>query len=171
MLLESKKNLSGQENSKLVILTSGHREFRQYAEYAEGGDTASTSHTQKSPCAEREKYNIGRPKRVLRSPAGPRRRRKRTHAVGVHPLSSAILSVAIPLADRDRAVAEGGKAPVSPCEPLCAILLRKPSVYPLSPAKANAGRLCEKLKNAMRNGLEQRCGGNFLAIFAGNAFR
>ncbi len=73
MLLESKKNLSGQENSKLVILTSGHREFRQYAEYAEGGDTASTSHTQKSPCAEREKYNIGRPKRVLRSPAGPRR--------------------------------------------------------------------------------------------------
>ena len=57
--------------------------------------------------------------------------------------------------------------PVSPCEPLCAILLRKPSVYPLSPAKANAGRLCEKLKNAMRNGLEQRCGGNFLAIFAG----
>ena len=31
--------------------------------------------------------------------------------------------------------------PVSPCEPLCAILLRKPSVYPLSPAKANVGRL------------------------------
>ena len=60
-----------------------------------------------------------------------------------------------------------GKPRVSPCEPLCAILLRKPSVYPLSPAKANAGRLCEKLKNAMRNGLEQRCGGNFLAIFAG----
>ena len=57
--------------------------------------------------------------------------------------------------------------PVSACKPLCAILLRKPSVYPLSPAKANAGRLCEKLKNAMRNGLEQRCDGNFLAIFAG----
>ena len=33
------------------------------------------------------------------------------------------------------------KAPVSPCEPLCAIFLRKPSVYPLSPAKANMGRL------------------------------
>ena len=32
--------------------------------------------------------------------------------------------------------------------------------------KANVGHLCEKLKNAMRNGLEQRCGGNFLAIFA-----
>ena len=56
---------------------------------------------------------------------------------------------------------------VSACEPLCAILLRKPSVYPLSPVKANVGRLCEKLKNAMKSGLEQRCGGNFLAIFAG----
>ena len=29
------------------------------------------------------------------------------------------------------------------------------------------GRLCEKLKIGMRNGLEQRCGGNFLAIFVG----
>ena len=58
-------------------------------------------------------------------------------------------------------------APVSPCEPLCAIFLRKPSVYPLSPVKANVGRLCERLKNAMKSGLEQRCDGNFLAIFAG----
>ena len=36
---------------------------------------------------------------------------------------------------------------VSPCEPLCAILLRKPSVYPLSPAKADLGRFagdCDK---------------------------
>ena len=56
--------------------------------------------------------------------------------------------------------------PVSACKPLCAILLRKPSVYPLSPVKANVGRLCERLKNAMKCGLEQRCAGNFLAIFA-----
>ena len=57
--------------------------------------------------------------------------------------------------------------PVSLCVPLCAILLAKASVYPLSPAKANVGRLWEKLKNAMRNGWEQRCDGNFLAIFTG----
>ena len=57
--------------------------------------------------------------------------------------------------------------PVSACKPLCAILLRKPSVYPLSLVKANVGRLREKLKNGMRSGLEQHCGGNFLAIFAG----
>ena len=40
-------------------------------------------------------------------------------------------------------------------------------MYPLSLVKANVGRLCEKLKIGIRNGLEQRCGGNFLAIFAG----
>ena len=55
--------------------------------------------------------------------------------------------------------------PVSPCKPLCAILLAKVSVYPLSPVKANVGRLCEKLKNALKSGLEQRCNSNFLAIF------
>ena len=57
--------------------------------------------------------------------------------------------------------------PVSPCEPLCEIFLRKPSVYPLSPVKANVGHLCKKLKIGMKSGLEQRCGSNFLAIFAG----
>ena len=62
---------------------------------------------------------------------------------------------------------EGGKAPVSPCEPLCAILLAKASVYPLSGVKANVGRLCEKLKNAMKSGLGQHCDGNFLEIYAG----
>ena len=40
-------------------------------------------------------------------------------------------------------------------------------VYPLSPAKANVGRLCEKLKNAMKSGLGRSCSGNFLAIVAG----
>ena len=58
-------------------------------------------------------------------------------------------------------------APVSPCVPLCAIFLRKPSVYPLSLVKSNVGRLCEKLKIGMKDGLKQRCGGNFLAIVAG----
>ena len=59
------------------------------------------------------------------------------------------------------------RPPVSACRPLCAILLRKPSVYPLSPVKANVGRLCERLKNAMKSGLGRSCSGNFLAIVAG----
>ena len=40
-------------------------------------------------------------------------------------------------------------------------------MYPLSLVKANVVHLCEKLKSAMKIGLEQRCGGNFLAIFTG----
>ena len=64
-------------------------------------------------------------------------------------------------------MAKGGKTSVSACKRLCAIFLRKPSVYPLSGVKANVGRLCEKLKNTMKSGLEQRYSGNFLAIFAG----
>ena len=40
-------------------------------------------------------------------------------------------------------------------------------MYPLSPVKANVDRLCEKLKTGIKSGLKQRCGGNFLAIFAG----
>ena len=40
--------------------------------------------------------------------------------------------------------------PVLPFVPSCAILLAKPSVYPLSPVKANVGRLWEKLKNGLR---------------------
>ena len=102
-----------------------------------------------------------------RSPAGPRHRRKRTHAIGVHPFSPVVLSVAILPAAQSRAVAGGGKAPVSACKPLCAIFLRRPSVYPLSGVRANVSRLCEKLKNGMRSSLEQRYVGNFLAIFAG----
>ena len=61
---------------------------------------------------------------------------------------------------RERAVRVEGsdsgpvrKARVSACVPLCAIFLGKPSVYPLSPVKANVGRLCEKLKIGMKDGL------------------
>ena len=43
----------------------------------------------------------------------------------------------------------------------------KAECVPAFGVKANVGRLCEKLKNAMKSGLEQRCDGNFLAIFAG----
>ena len=52
---------------------------------------------------------------------------------------------------RERAVRVEGsdsgpvrKAPVSACKPLCAILLAKASVYPLSSAKANVGHLCQR---------------------------
>ena len=37
--------------------------------------------------------------------------------------------------------------PVSPCEPLCAILLVKASVYPLLGVKANVSRSWENVQN------------------------
>ena len=43
--------------------------------------------------------------------------------------------------------------PVSPCKPLCAILLAKMSVYPLSPVKTNVSRLCECDLKPLRRGL------------------
>ena len=42
--------------------------------------------------------------------------------------------------------------PVSACEPLCAIFLREPGVYPFLPMKENVSRLWEKLKDAMKSG-------------------
>ena len=50
---------------------------------------------------------------------------------------------------------------------MCAIGGTGGVCYPLSLVKANVGHLCEKLKIGMRNGLEQRCDGNFWTIFAG----
>ena len=43
--------------------------------------------------------------------------------------------------------------PVSACKPLCAILLAKASVYPLSPVKTNVSRLCECDLKPLRRGL------------------
>ena len=54
-----------------------------------------------------------------RSPAGPRHRRKRTHAIGMHPFSPVVLSVAILPAAQDRAVAGGREGP---CFAVCALV-------------------------------------------------
>ena len=178
------------ENGKLAALTSGRPAFRQHAKHAEGSDTSHVSHTRKDPermaykpqfrqkkkdhAAQRGRDAYGTATRISTSLS-----RRLSAFFGSTPdqaPKAAKLAVLIPgpgmlvnVRNALRVVIPppSETPPVSACKPLCAILLRKPSVYPLSPAKANAGRLCEKLKNAMRNGLEQRCDGNFLAIFAG----
>ena len=58
--------------------------------------------------------------------------------------------VAISLAAQDRAVAKGGKARVSPCEPLCAILLAKASVYPPQSLETNVAAFMPEVLKAMR---------------------
>ena len=178
------------ENGRLAFLTSGRPAFRQHTEHAEGSDTSHVSHTQKALSAGCTNRNFGRSEKDHAAQRG-------CDAFGTATRISASLSRRLsaffestsrarsqsgkvrrsgtrPGDVRERAVRVEGsdsgpvrKAPVSPCVPLCAIFLREPSVYPLSPVKANVGRLCEKLKNAMKSGLEQRCDGNFWTIFAG----
>ena len=171
-------------------MTSGCPAFQKHAKHAEGSDTSYVSHMRKALSTECENRNFDRNEKRLRSPAGPRRlgTATRISASLFRRLSAFFESTSRPRPKsgkvcrsdtrpgdvRERAArVEGNDSapsetfPVSACKPLCAILLAKASVYPLSPAKANVGHLCERLKNAMKCGLEQRCAGKFLAIFAG----
>ena len=151
------------------------------------------SHTRKGPERRVKKQQHHQVANRSRSPAGPRRLRDSdAHKRIAVPQALCVLwehtrprpksgkvrrSDTRPGDVRERAArVEGNDSapsetpPLSPCEPLCAILLAKASVYPLSSVKANVGRLWEKLKNAMRNGLKQRCDGNFLDDICGNGF-
>ena len=176
------------ENGKLAALTSGRPAFQQHEEHAEGSDTSHVSHTRKDH--ERMAY-----KPQFRQKKKDHAAQRGRDAYGTATRISASLSRRLsaffgsthdqaPKAAKYAVLTPGHagfpnrvkrsegsdttpvrKAPVSACKPLCAILLRKPSVYPLLLVKANVGRLCEKLKNALKSGLEQRCNSNFLAIF------
>ena len=176
------------ENGKLAALTSGRPSFREHAKRTEGSDTTPRLARSESAAHRVKKQQHHQIANRSRSPAGPRR-------LGTATRISASLSRRLsaffgstpdqgPKAAKYAVLTPGHagfpnrvkrsegsdttpvrKAPVSACKPLCAILLRKPSVYPLLLVKANVGRLCEKLKNALKSGLEQRCNSNFLAIF------
>ena len=56
-------------------------------------------------------------------------------------------------------------ARVSACEPLCAILLAKASVYPLSPVKTNVNRLCECDLKPLWKGLSPCRMGRTFSVF------
>ena len=73
ILYQSKKNLSDQGNSKLVVLTSGRPAFRRHVEHAESGDTPLASHMQKDPERRVYKPQFRQKRKRPRSPAGPRR--------------------------------------------------------------------------------------------------
>ena len=176
------------ENGKLAALTSGRPAFRQHAKHAEGSDTSHVSHTREDPERRVYKPQFRQKRKRSRSPAGPRRLGTATRISASLSRSLFAFFGSTPGQDPKTAKfaalppghagfpkraerSEGSdttpvrSAPVSACKPLCAILLAKASVYPLLLVKANMGRLCEKLKNALKSGLEQRCNSNFLAIF------
>ena len=153
-----------EKNSRIAALTSGCPAFQKHAKHAEGSDTSYVSHTRKALSTECENRNFDRNEKRLRSPAGPRRlgTATRISASLFRRLSAFFRSAS----DQDPKAAkfavlppghagfpkrvkqsEGSdttpvrNTPVSACEPLCAIFLGKPSVYPLSPVKANVGHL------------------------------
>ncbi len=139
---------------------------QQRAVQAESGGTSRFVWYENSTWKVRER-NVGRLMIRSRSPAGPRRRRKRTHAIGVHPLPPAVLSVTISLATQSHAVSAERKAPCfGACALVCDLSLKAECV-PAFACKSERGPFVREVENAMRNGWEQRCDGNFLAIFAG----
>ena len=171
-------------------MTSGRPAFRQHAEHAEGSDTTPSFACVESPARRVKKQQHHQIANRAAQPSGAATpRNSDAHKRIAVPQAFCVLlaytrprpksgkvcrSDTRPGDVRERAARVEGndsapvrKARVSPCKPLCAILFRKPSVYPLSLVKANVGRLCEKLKNAMKSGLGQHCDGNFLKIYAG----
>ena len=171
-------------------MTSGRPVFQQHTKRTEGSDTTHASHTRKTMSAGCTNRNFGRSEKDHAAQRGrdASEQRRASCASLLRRLSAFFRSVS----DQDPKAAKcavlipgpgmlvnvrnaprvvipppSETPPVSACKPLCAILLRKPSVYPLSPVKANVGRLCERLKNAMKSGLGRSCSGNFLAIVAG----
>ena len=145
-------------------MTSGRPAFQQHAEHTKSGDT--TPRLAHAENHERRMYKstISTKAKRSRSPAGPRRLRDSdVHKRIAVPKAFCVLREYIqprpksgkvrrsntrPGDVRECAVRVEGSdttpletPPVSPCVPLCAIFLGKPSVYPLSPVKANVGHL------------------------------
>ena len=57
-------------------------------------------------------------------------------------------------------------APVSACKPLCARLGAGVACVPDFIRESECGPFVREVENAMKSGLEQHCGSDFLAIFA-----
>ena len=176
------------ENGKLAAFASGRPVFQQHTKRTEGSDTTHASHTRKGHermaykpqfrqkkkdhAAQRGRDAYGTATRISTSlsrrlfaffGSTPGQDPKTAKFAALPPGHAGFPKRAERSEGSDTTPVRN--APVSACKPLCAILLAKASVYPLLLVKANMGRLCEKLKNALKSGLEQRCNSNFLAIF------
>ena len=152
------------ENGKIAALISGRPAFQQHVKRAEGSDTTPAPYMRKALNAGRTSRNFDKSKKITRPSGAATPRDSDAHERVAVPQALCVLwehprpspksgkarrSDTRPGDVRERAVrVEGNDSapsempPVSACKPLCAIFLRKPSVYPLSGVKANVGRLC-----------------------------
>ena len=151
------------ENGKLAAFASGRPAFQEH-ESTPRVVIPPLPRTFRKYCAQSEKQQHHQIAKRSRSPAGPRRlgTATRISASLFRRLSAffestpsqdpkaAKFAVLIPgpgmfvnVQNAPRVVIPppSETPPVSACKPQCAILLRKPSVYPLSLVKANVGRL------------------------------
>ena len=158
-----------QKTAKFAILSHGHAGFPNRVKRSEGSDTTHASHTQKALSAGCTNRNFDRTEKRSRSPAGPRRLGTATRmsaslfrrlsaffgsTLGQDP-KAAKLAVLIPgpgmlvnVRNAPRVVIPppSETPPVSPCGPLCAILLRKPSRVPAFTRESKRGPFCRRLR-------------------------
>ena len=150
-------------------MASGRPAFQKHAKHAEGSDTTPASHAQKALSAGCTSRNFDKSKKITQPSGAATPRNSDAHkriavpkafcVLWEHPRPSPKSGKTCRSDTRPGDVGERAErsessdttpiqnTPVSACVPLCAIFLRKPSVYPLSSAKANVGRFaghCDK---------------------------
>ena len=185
----SKDNHLISENGKLAALTSGRPAFQEHAKHAEGSDTTHLARSE-STAHRVKKQQHHQVANRSRSPAGPRRlgtatrmsaslfRRLSTFFWSTSDQGQKAAKFAVLPPGRARFPkraerSEGNDTtPIrnAPCFGACALvcdLSLKAECVPAFACKSEHGPFVREVENAMRNGWEQRCDGNFLAIFAG----
>ena len=153
-----------EKNSRIAALTSGCPAFQKHAKHAEGSDTSHASHTQKALSAGCTNPDFDKSEKDHAAQRGcdasgqrralcaslSRRLSAFFGSISDQDPKAAKYAVLTPGPGRFANVRNAPRVmipppsetpPVSACKPLCAILLGKPSVYPLSPVKADVGHL------------------------------
>ena len=152
------------ENGKLAAFASGRPAFQQHVKRTEGSDTTPAPYMRKDLSAGHTSRNFDKSEKDHaaqrgRDASGQRRAscaslsRRLSAFFGSTPgqdpkaakhtflIPGPGMFVNVRNVPRVVIAPPSETPPVSPCEPLCAIFLRKPSVYPFLPMKANVGRL------------------------------
>ena len=147
-------------------MTSGRPAFQQHVKHAEGSNTP-LPRTFRKYCAQSEKTATSPSCKQITQPSGAATPRnsdahkriavpKAFCVLWEHPRPSPKSGKTCRSDTRPGDVCERAErsegsdttpvrnTPISPCEPLCSIFLRKPSVYPLLSAEANVRRLCRR---------------------------
>ena len=171
-------------------MTSGRPAFQQHEEHAEGSDTSHVSHTRKAPERRAYKPQFRQKRKRSRSPAGPRRlgtatrisaslsRRLSAFFGSTHGQAPKAAKFAVlppghaGFPNRVKRSEGSDTTPIrnAPCFAVWAVvcdLSPKDECVPDFTCESERGPFVREVGKRDESDLEQRCGGNFLAIFAG----